>query len=245
MHTAQDFIRRLLEADPTSRMSLTDALRHPWLDSSAESAGDASQPSALARYPIDRALSDVSELSELPEEDDHGGANGDASMISAVPSSSDMLGVQALSINSPDKARTRRPLERRSKVLARELAAEAEIHPSPEAEAEAEAAEPAASGSTPPTSNRNSGTGGKRRRPESPGGGGSPGDAAMGGESADSDEAGMDVDPQPPASKRGRRSQSKEQQTPGMPPTVKNGNGNGSGRVTRARAAGPAGVQRR
>jgi len=245
MHTAQDFIRRLLEADPTSRMSLTDALRHPWLDSSAESAGDASQPSALVRYPIDRALSDVSELSELPEEDDHGGANGDASMISAVPSSSDMLGVQALSINSPDKARTRRPLERRSKVLARELAAEAEVHPSPEAEAEAEAAEPAASGSTPPTSNRNSGTGGKRRRPESPGGGGSPGDAAMGGESADSDEAGMDVDPQPPASKRGRRSQSKEQQTPGMPPTVKNGNGNGSGRVTRARAAGPAGVQRR
>jgi len=243
MCTAQDFIRRLLEADPTSRMSLTDALRHPWLDSSAESAGDASQPSALARYPIDRSLSDVSELSELPEEENHGGANGDASMISALPSSSDMLGVQALSINSPEKARTRRPLERRSKVLARELAAEAEVHPSPEAEAES--AEPAASASTPPTSNRNSGTGGKRRRPESPGGGGSPGDAAMGGESADSDEAGMDVDPQPPASKRGRRSQSKEQQTPGMPPTIKNGNGNGSGRVTRSRAAGPAGVQRR
>ena len=243
MGTAQDFIRRLLEADPTSRMSLTDALRHPWLDSSAESAGDASQPSALARYPIDRNLSDVSELSELPEEENHGGANGDASMISAVPSSSDMLGVQALSINSPQKAQTRRPLERRSKVLARELAAEAEVHPSPEAEAES--AEPAASASTPPTSNRNSGTGGKRRRPESPDGGGSPGDAAMGGESADSDETGMDVDPQPPASKRGRRSQSKEHQAPGMPPTVKNGNGNGSGRVTRSRATGPAGVQRR
>jgi serine/threonine protein kinase len=245
MCTAQDFIRRLLEADPTRRMSLTEALRHPWLDSSAESAGGASQPSALARYPIDRSLSDVSELSELPEEDDHGGANGDASMISALPSSSDMLGVQGLNINSPEKARARRPLERRSKVLARELAAEAEAHPSPEAEAEAEAAEPAASASTPPTSNRNSGTGGKRRRPESSSGGGSPGDAAMGGESADSDEAEMDVDPQPPASKRGRRSQSKEQQAPGMPPTVKNGNGNGSGRVTRSKAAGPAGVQRR
>ncbi len=67
----------------------------------------------------------------------------------------------------------------------------------------------------------------------------------MGGESADSDEAGMDVDPQPPASKRGRRSQGKEQQTPVMPPTVKNGNGNGSGRVTRSKAASPAGVQRR
>ena len=101
MCTAQDFIRRLLEADSTRRMSLTEALRHPWLDSSAESAGDASQPSALARYPIDRSLSDVSELSDLPEEDNHGGANGDASTISAVPSSSDMLGVQGLTSTHP------------------------------------------------------------------------------------------------------------------------------------------------
>jgi hypothetical protein len=43
----------------------------------------------------------------------------------------------------------------------------------------------------------------------------------MGGESADSDEGGMDVDPQSPAFKRGRRSPGKEQQTPAMPPTVK------------------------
>ena len=139
MCTAQDFIRHLLEADPTRRMSLTEALRHPWLDSSAECPGDASQPSALARYPTDRSLSDVSEFPKLPEEDKHGGANGGASMISTVPSSSDMLGVQGLSIHSPDKSRARRPLERRSKVLARELAAEAEAHPS----LEAEAAEPA------------------------------------------------------------------------------------------------------
>ena len=114
-------------------MSLTDALRHPWLDPSAESASDASQTSALARYSVGRSLSDVSELSELPEEDDHAGANDDASMIPAVPSSDDMLSVHALSINSPEIARIRRPLERRSKVLARELAAEAEAHPSPEA----------------------------------------------------------------------------------------------------------------
>jgi hypothetical protein len=39
-------------------------------------------------------------------------------MISAVPSSDDMLGVHALSIGSPGKAHIRRPLERRSKVLA-------------------------------------------------------------------------------------------------------------------------------
>ena len=54
----------------------------------------------------------------------------------------------------------------------------------------------------------------------------------MVGESADSDKAGMGVDPQPPASKRGRRSQSNERQTLGMPPTMKDNNGNGSGRVT-------------
>ena len=166
-----------------------------------------------------------------PEGYGHAGAEGDVSTIFAVPSSDDMLGVHELSIGSPGKAHIRRPLERRSQVLARELAAKVEAHPSPEAE-------PAALASTPPTSDRNSGTGGKRRRPESSSGGGSPVDAAMGGESTDSDEAGMDVDPQSPASSPG-----KEQQTPAMPPTVKNYNG--SGRVTRSKAAGPAGVHRR
>ena len=101
MRTVQDLIRRLLEVDPASRMTLTDALRHPWLDPSAESVSDASETSALVRYNVDRSLSDVSELSELPEEDDHTGANGDVSMISAVPSSDNMLGVHALNINSP------------------------------------------------------------------------------------------------------------------------------------------------
>jgi len=36
-----------------------------------------------------------------PEEGDHTGANGDTSIISALPSSDDMLGVHALSIDSP------------------------------------------------------------------------------------------------------------------------------------------------
>jgi len=88
---------------------------------------------------------------------DHAGTEVDVPMISAVPSSDDMLGVHGLSIGSPVKAHIRRPLERRSKVFARELAADAEAHPS----LEAEPAEPAASASTPPTSNCNSGTGGK------------------------------------------------------------------------------------
>ena len=174
-----------------------------------------------------------------PEGDGHAGAEGDVSTISAVPSSDDILGVHALSIGSPGKAHIRRPLERRSKVLARESAVKAELIPA----LKPNPPKPAVLASTPPTSNRNSGTGGNRRRPESSSGGGSPVDAAMGGEGADSDSAEMDVDPQPPASKRGRRSPGKDQQTPAMPPTVENDNGSGS--ATRSKAAGPAGVQRR
>jgi hypothetical protein len=62
-----------------------------------------------------RCLGDVSELSEFPE-DDLVGANRDASMLSVVPSSDDMLGVHDLNISSPPQSRARRPLERRSKV---------------------------------------------------------------------------------------------------------------------------------
>ena len=62
----------------------------------------------------------------------------------------------------------------------------------------------------------------------------------MGGESADSGEGGMDVDLQSLTFKRGRHSLGKEQQTPAMPPIIKNNNG-----LTCSKAAGPAGVQRR
>jgi len=225
-------------------MSLTDALRHPWLDPSTSGNGDAAFLCATTRDGIGRGLSDVSELSEFPE-DDPVGANGDASMLSAVPSSDDMPGVHDLNINSPPQARARRPLERRSKVLARELAAEAEA----EAQTAADA-EPAASGATPPTVNRTGGYGGKRRRVENTGGGGvSPVDVAMDGESADSDEAAMDVEPQPRAAKRGRRSQDQQQDGGASPPTVRNGGGGGGGdgpgRVLRPRGAGPVGGSRR
>ena len=92
-------------------MSLTDALRHPWLDSSASSSADAVSSSATTRDGIGRCLGDVSELSEFPE-DDLVGANRDASMLSAVPSSDDMPGVHDLNINSPPQSRARRPLRR-------------------------------------------------------------------------------------------------------------------------------------
>ena len=156
-------------------MSLTDVLRHPWLDSSASSSGDAAFLSATTRDGTGRCLGNVSELSEYPE-DDLVGANRDASMLSVVPSSDDMPGVYDLNINSLPQSRARRPLERRSKVLARELAAEAET----EAKAQTAAdAEPAASGATPPAVNRTGGYGGKRRRAENTGGDGSPIDLAI------------------------------------------------------------------
>jgi len=222
-------------------MSLTDVLRHPWLDSSASSSRDAVFLSATTREGIGRGLSDVSEVSEFPE-GDLVGANRDASMLSVVPSSDDMPGVHDLNINSLLQSRARRPLEHRSKVPARELAAEAEA----EAQTAADA-EPAASGATPPAVNRTGGYGGKRRRAENTGGDGSPADVAMDGESADSDEAAMDVEPQPRAAKRGRRSQDRHQDDGVSPPTVRNGGGGGDapGRVLRPRGAGPVGGSRR
>jgi hypothetical protein len=162
-------------------------------------------------------------------------------MFSAVPSSDDMPGVYDLNINSPPQPRARRPLVRRSKVLARELAVEAEAGAQTAADAE-----PAASGVTPPAVNRTGGYGRKRRRAENTGGDGSPVDVAMDGESADSDDAAMDVVPQPRAAKRGRRSQDQQQDDGASPPTVRNGGGGGDapGRVLRPRGAGPVGGSR-
>jgi len=77
-------------------------------------------------------------------------------MFSAVPSSDDMPGVYDLNINSPPQPRARRPLVRRSTVLARELAVEAEAGAQTAADAE-----PAASGATPPAVNRTGGYGRK------------------------------------------------------------------------------------
>ena len=126
MSAARDFIRCLLQVDPTKRMSLTHALNHPWLDSSAASDNGTTQPSPTTGNAFDLSLSDVSELSEFPEDNQNMGANGDASMLSAAPSSDDMPGVDLLNINSPAKSRAWRRLERHSRVLAREAEAEAQ-----------------------------------------------------------------------------------------------------------------------
>jgi serine/threonine/tyrosine protein kinase RAD53 len=226
---AQEFIRRLLDVNPTTRMSLTDALRHPWLSPSAPGGGGgAGQEPAVMQHGLDHNLSDVSELSALPEDDEHAGVNGDASMLSAAPSTDVMLGVHSLQINTPQRARP--PLERRSKVLARELEAEAE--------AQATATSREAASSSP------SG-GAKRPRSETDNAGSSPVvDVAMmtGGESggdSDGGAAAMDVvDPQPRAAKRGRRNQDRQSASP---PTAVGGNGddngNAQGRVLRSHVA--------
>ena len=229
---AQEFIRRLLDVNPTTRMSLTDALHHPWLSPPAASGsggggGGAGQGSAGMQYGLHRGLSDVSELSELSEDNEHARVNGDASMLSAAPSTDAMLGVHSLQIDSSQRARP--PLERRSKVLAREL----------EAEGEAQAAASEAAASSP--------TGGaKRQRSETDNTGSPVVDVAMtGGESggdSDGGAAAMDViEPQTRAAKRGRRNQDRQSASP--PTAVGNGN-DGQGRVLRSRVPTTGGGRR-
>jgi hypothetical protein len=114
---------------------------HPWLDSSAaggSSSSGTTHPFTTmgSHYSL---ISDISELSEFPENDHDIGANGDA-LLSVAPSADCMPSGDLLNINTCKGTHTR-PLERRSKVLARK--AEAEQADSKDAEAE-----PATSGST-------------------------------------------------------------------------------------------------
>ena len=177
--------------------------------------------------------SDVSELSELPEEHEHAGVNGDASMLSAAPSADNILGVHSLQISSSQRVLA--PLERRSKVLAREL----------EAEAEAQVATSGAATSSP--------TGGaKRQRSENDNALFTAVDVSMtGGESggdSDGGAAAMDVvEPQARAAKRGRRNQDRQSASPltAVGNGSRNGNDNGQGRVLRSRFGAAAAAGRR
>jgi hypothetical protein len=105
----------LLEVSPAKHMSLTNALHHTWLDPSAICGGGGiTQSSTTTGDDLSPRLSDVSELSELPEDNQN---DGDASVLSVAPPSDDMASVD--SFNSSEKVPTRRPLERCSKVLMR------------------------------------------------------------------------------------------------------------------------------
>ncbi|KAF8265517.1 kinase-like domain-containing protein [Lactarius quietus] len=230
---AQDFIRRLLDSNPSTRMTLTDALRHPWLSRTSSNASPAQapttssqpQPSPLvptpnpaAAHSLDRNLSDLSELSSLPEDAEIDAAadevQRDVSMLSAAPSV-DMPGVHALNIGSPALARVRAPLERRSQVLARELAAEADAGVSPTA--------------------GNANGSGKRTRDAV---GSSDGDVAMGdgGPAIGPDSDGAGAAQMPRAAKRGRRNVDGQDGAELPPPQQ----GNETGRALRSRNAGAA-----
>ncbi|KAI0047899.1 Pkinase-domain-containing protein [Auriscalpium vulgare] len=109
---AIDFIRRLLDTDPTTRMTLTNALEHPWL----------AEPAAR---PIPRSLTEISE--ESIDYSDTRVVTGEGSMLSALPSDGDIpvAGVNSLTLqSSPQRAGpvgrvgSRARLERRSQVLA-------------------------------------------------------------------------------------------------------------------------------
>ena len=108
-----------------------------------------------------------------------------------------------------------------------------------EAEAKAEA-EPIALGSTSPSVNCNSRNMGKRCWLENSGGG-SPINITMGGgESANSDNTSMEVEPQPPTAKCERCGQAQDrQQNAVLPLTEQNGSGSGSGHILCLRAAAP------
>lgn len=235
---AQDFIRRLLDSNPSTRMTLTDALLHPWLSQTSSNAAPAARappttsqpqpsppvptPNPAAAHALDRNLSDLSELSSLPDDAEVNAVDEevqrDVSMLSAVPSVDDMPRVHALNICSPAQARVR-ALERRSQVLDRELAEEAEAD---------EGVSPSAANANVDANVNGSG---KRTRDAA---GSLDGDVAMGegGPASGPDSDGARAAQMPRAAKRGRRDADGQE----LPPPQ----GNGAGRALRSRNAGGA-----
>jgi hypothetical protein len=216
-------------------MPLTDALLHPWLGHKPSNAAPAARappttsqpqpsppvptPNPAAAHALDRNLSDLSELSSLPDDAEVDVANEevqrDVSMLSAAPSADDMPRVHALNITSPAQARVRAPLVRRSQVLAQELADEADEGVSPTAAA----------------ANANANGSGKRTRDAA---GSLDGDVAMGegGPASGPDSDGAGAAQVPRAAKRGRRDADGQE----LPPPQ----GNATGRALRSRNAGGA-----
>lgn len=145
---ASDFIRRLLDQDPKSRMTLTDALNHPWLISYTNGTenpnvhpGSTTHPGTPEFYAAnpDSSLSALGSLSEsrpaLPQSPSRldSGAFDDASLegngnlglngLKLSPQRRNLQEAQPSSSDMPGaypKASSSRVLERRSSVLARQ-----------------------------------------------------------------------------------------------------------------------------
>lgn len=148
MPQAFDFIRRLLEQDPHSRMTLTDALNHPWLISYTNGTENASaHPMSTTRpgTPEIHAANPDSSLSAFgsvpnfypalrqspsrPDNDAHddpsleGNGNLGLNGLKLSPQKRNLQEAQLSSSDMPGaypKASSSRALERRSSVLARQ-----------------------------------------------------------------------------------------------------------------------------
>ncbi|KAH7916616.1 kinase-like domain-containing protein [Hygrophoropsis aurantiaca] len=104
--TAQDFIRRLLDVNPRTRMSLSDATKHPWLQNQQEVLNRGRPRETLAEASIVSLPVEGSSLSSIPDDDDE----------MADDTNSDPIinqGLEHLKL----RGNTRAPLQRRSQVL--------------------------------------------------------------------------------------------------------------------------------
>ncbi|KAI0058110.1 kinase-like protein [Artomyces pyxidatus] len=181
------FVQRLLDYDPTTRMSLSDAQYHAWLAPPKQQE--------TQTFVIPQGLSQTTDDSiEYPDLDSNG---ADASMasIDGAGLAMDSLNIQSSPAAGPKGkqrepasnvpgafARVRVPLERRSQVLAREA----------EEEARSKATSASASPETPISGDAESSSSGKRGRS-------SPKDELMGAIEEDA------MEEEQPLSKRNRR----------------------------------------
>ncbi|KAH7928923.1 kinase-like protein [Leucogyrophana mollusca] len=103
---ARDFIRRLLDVNPRTRMSLADARNHPWLRNMHNIPGNDRPRETLAASSVASLPVGGSSLSSLPDDDD----------FMADDTNNDPVisqGIEHLRL----RGNTRAPLQRRSQVL--------------------------------------------------------------------------------------------------------------------------------
>lgn len=112
--SAWDFIHRLLETDPKKRMSLTDALQHPWLASYSNSDAmnvSHTTPEPRTVSPDSSTLSPVPGSFSAPTDGPHISPSQQANRALAVdlfPKENRNLGLNRLTL-SPNKTKSHEP----------------------------------------------------------------------------------------------------------------------------------------